>query len=147
MGITGKSIFFRYAFIRRNIRRKSGRKEKYMNCWCSQALFEQIFHTAGLTEDEIRSFQRRCARKLRLNKSKIGSVLGRWNPRDHSDTKQKVIEDIMKKIKNHEQGEYFYYSRWKYPRQEDIYQLVVEPEGSYLCHVNQQKYYEFEDMG
>ena len=57
------------------------------------------------------------------------------------------IEDIMEKIKNHEQGEYFYYSRWKYPRQEDIYQLVVEPEGSYLCHVNRQKYYEFEDMG
>ena len=53
----------------------------------------------------------------------------------------------MEKIKNHEQGEYFYYSRWKYPRQEDIYQLVVEPEGSYLCHVNRQKYYEFEDMG
>ena len=113
----------------------------------SQALFEQIFHTAGLTEDEIRSFQRRCAEKLRLNKSKIGSVLGRWNPRDHSDTKKNVIEDIMEKIKNHEQGEYFYYSRWKYPRQEDIYQLVVEPEGSYLCHVNRQKYYEFEDMG
>ena len=95
----------------------------------NRALFEQIFHTAGLTEDEIRS------------------VLGRWNPRDHSDTKKNVIEDIMEKIKNHEQGEYFYYSRWKYPRQEDIYQLVVEPEGNYLCHVNRQKYYEFEVMG
>lgn len=109
-------------------------------------LFEQVFHRAGLTEDEVRSFQRRCAGKLKLNKTQIGTVLGRWNPKDHSDTKQRVIEDIMEKVRNHEQGEYFYYTRRKYPKQEDIYQLAVEPGGSYLCHVNRQKYYVFEDM-
>ncbi len=108
-------------------------------------LFEQVFQKAGLTEDEVLSFKRRFARKLKLNKSNIDSVLGRWNPKYHSGTKKEVINDIMEKIKNHEPGEYFYYSRQKYSKQEDVYQLVVEEDGSYFCHVNKQKYYEFEN--
>lgn len=108
-------------------------------------LFEQVFEEAGLTDDEVLSFKRRFAEKLRLNKSKIGSALGRWNPRYHSNTKKEVIEDIMEKVKNQEQGEYFYYSGRKYSRQEEVYQLVVEQDGSYFCHVNKQKYYEFKD--
>ncbi len=113
----------------------------------SQAeLFEQVFCTAGLTADEVLSFKRRSAKKLRLSKSKIDSILGRWNPKYHSNTKKEVIEDIIEKIRNQEQGEYFYYSKWKHLEQEDIYQLVVEQDGNYFCHVNQQKYYEFEDM-
>lgn len=108
-------------------------------------LFEQVFREAGLTGDEILSFKRRFARRLRLNKSNIDYVLGRWNPRYHSNTKKEVIDDIMEKIKNQEQGEYFYYSRRKFSEQEDVYQLVVEQDGSYFCHVNKQKYYEFEN--
>ena len=108
-------------------------------------LFERVFQKAGLTEDEVLSFKRRSAKKLRLNKSKISSVLGRWNPRYHSNTKKEVIDDILEKIRNQEHGEYFYYSRRKYPEQEDVYQLVVEQDGNYICHVNKQKYYEFED--
>lgn len=111
----------------------------------SQAgLFEQVFHTAGLTEDEVLSFKRRSAKKLRLNKSKVGSVLGRWNPKDHSNSKKEVVEDIIQKVRSREQGEYFYYSRWK-NQEEDVYQLVVDQKGNYFCHVNRQKYYEFED--
>lgn len=108
-------------------------------------LFEQVFQAAGLTEDEVLSFKRRFAQKLRLNKSKIDSVLGRWNPKYHSNTKREVIDDIMEKIKNQEQGEYFYYSKQKYSERKDVYQLVVERDGSYFCHVNKQKYYEFEN--
>lgn len=109
-------------------------------------LFGQVFQEAGLTDDEVLFFKRRFAQKLRLNKSKIDSVLGRWNPKYHSNTKKEVIDDIMEKIKNQEQGEYFYYSKQKYSEQEDVYQLVVEQDSSYFCHVNKQKYYEFENM-
>ncbi|MCI9440976.1 MAG: hypothetical protein HFH15_07025 [Ruminococcus sp.] len=108
-------------------------------------LFEQVFEAAGLTEDEVLSFKRRFAQKLKLNRTKIDSVLGRWNPKYHSNTKKEVINDIMEKIKNKEQGEYFYYSKQKYSEQKDVYQLVVEQDGSYFCHVNKQKYYEFEN--
>ena len=111
----------------------------------SQAeLFEQVFHAAGLTEDEVLLLKRRSAKKLRLNKSKVESVLGRWNPKDHSNSKKEVVEDIIRKVRNQEPGEYFYYSRWK-DQEEDVYQLVVGQEGNYFCHVNRQKYYEFED--
>lgn len=133
--ILAKAMLLAEAYLELGFPYESGRE-----------LFEQVFHRAGLTEDEVRSFQRRCAGKLKLNKTQIGTVLGRWNPKDHSDTKQRVIEDIMEKVRNHEQGEYFYYTRRKYPKQEDIYQLAVEPGGSYLCHVNRQKYYVFEDL-
>lgn len=73
----------------------------------------------------------------------IESVLGRWNPKDHSNSKKEVVEDIIQKVRNQEPGEYFYYSKWK--DQEDVYQLVVGQEENYFCHVNRQKYYEFED--
>ena len=108
-------------------------------------LFEQVFEAAGLTEDEVLSFKRRFAQKLKLNRTKIDSVLGRKNPKYHSNTKKEVINDIMEKIKNKEQWEYFYYSKQKYSEQKDVYQLVVEQDGSYFCHVNKQKYYEFEN--
>lgn len=108
-------------------------------------LFEQVFHEAGLTDDEVLFFKRRFAQRLKLSKSKIDFILGRWNPKYHSNTKKEVIDDIMEKIKNQEQGEYFYYSKQKYSKQEDVYQLVVERDSSYFCHVNKQKYYEFEN--
>ncbi len=110
-------------------------------------LFEQVFRESGLTDDEVLFFKRRFAQKLKLNKSKIGSVLGRWNPRYHSNTKKEVVEDILEKIRKKEPGEYFYYSRRKNSKQEDVYQLVIGSEGSYFCHVNEQRYYEFENMG
>lgn len=110
-------------------------------------LFDRVFKEAGLTEDEILLFKQRFAQKLKPGKSKISSVIGRWNPRYHSAAKKQVVAEIIEKVRNCEQGEYFYYSGREGSKEMDVYQLVVEPEGSYFCHVNEQRYYEFENMG
>ena len=107
-----------------------------------EELFEEVFQKAGMTEDEVLSFKRRSAEKLNPGKSSIGMVLGKWNPVYHSGNKKDVIEDILRKIRNQEVGEYFYYTKQNHSERMNVFQLVVQEECSYLCLLNEQKYYE-----
>lgn len=73
-------------------------------------------------------------KRVKLTKAQIRSMIGRWRPsRENPMTIGELVEDIIKKVKEHQTGRYIYrYCRSDCTSGEDaeIYELVVGREES-----------------
>ena len=86
-------------------------------------------------------------KKVKLNKTQVRSMIGKWRPsRENPMTIGEVVEDIIKKVKDHQMGRYIYrYCRTDCSSEEDaeIYELVVGEEESYFHDVRKFRFYTF----
>ncbi len=84
---------------------------------------------------------------MKLTKAQIRSMIGRWRPsRENPMTIGELVEDIIKKVKEHQTGRYIYrYCRSDCTSGEDaeIYELVVGREESYFYDVRKFRFYTF----
>ena len=86
-------------------------------------------------------------KRVKLTKAQIRSMIGRWRPsRENPMTIGELVEDIIKKVKEHQTGRYIYrYCRSDCTSGEDaeIYELVVGREESYFYDVRKFRFYTF----
>lgn len=86
---------------------------------------------------------------VRLNRTQIRSIIGKWKPSKHNPmTIQEVISDIIQKVSGNQYGRYIYQyhrSSDKEAQIPDTYELVVTQERSYFHDVNNFKFYTFLD--
>ena len=90
----------------------------------------------------------RANRGIRLNKTNIRNILGRWNPKLHSMKIEHAVEDIISKATNREIGEYLYYAgkvladNGQERLYEKTFKLYIKENEIILHDICRNKYYE-----
>lgn len=90
----------------------------------------------------------RANRGIKINKTNIRNILGRWNPKLHSMRIDYVVEDIIIKVTDQQIGEYTYYSgkaladNGQEKLYEKTFKLYIKEKESILQDVCGNRYYE-----
>lgn len=107
----------------------------------------EILKKTGKTREDF--FPKGCllGKRIKLTKSQVRGMIGRWRPsRDSPMTIGELVDDIIRKVKNHEEGRYIYqYHRTDVTTQGDIevYELVINKDESYFYDVKKFRFYTF----
>lgn len=109
----------------------------------------ELLSLMGKTKEDFYPYGFFLGRKIGLTKPQVRSMIGKWKPsKENPMTISEVVDDIILKVSNHQEGHYIYeYSR-KYaghPAEPEIYELVIGKESSYFYDVSNLKYYTFEE--
>ncbi|XCP84113.1 hypothetical protein ABXS75_13680 [Roseburia hominis] len=108
-------------------------------------LFDKVVDMCGLDKDEV--FPRRFygAVKVKLNKSQVRGMLRRWTPSRVEGMKiGQVVEDIMEKVKAHQEGIYYYRNCLNDTKMgDDIYELIITKEECYFHDIKCDRYFVF----
>lgn len=133
-----KAVLHIYCYLELGYPYDLGRKE-----------FNLILQYLGKEEEELFPKKKYKYNKIALNRANVKKILGRWNPKLHCMKIDEVIEDIMKKIKNKDCGEYSYYSGRVLIKTDEeclwerTFKLYVDVEETIFHHLNENKYYFF----
>lgn len=107
-----------------------------------KALFDMVLRKAGFSSEYISGLQK-ANPKIRLTKSKIRSLIGRWPASSYnSHTVTEVVDDIIARTANREIGYYKYYTSKKDGTYTALYQLTVSNDYVLFHDVFLNKYYE-----
>lgn len=76
---------------------------------------------------------------VRVNRTQLKRILGRWLPIREGMKKEEAVDDIMKHILKNEIGEYSYISR------KGKFELIIKPDEIYAIHLTEytEKFYTF----
>lgn len=88
--------------------------------------------------------------RIRLTKTQISDLLGRWNPRLHSMKAAEAVKDIYDKVLFNTEGVFLYHSGRLLAQDEDdalwekTFRLFIQSGEAILYDVNKNRYYIFE---
>lgn len=109
-------------------------------------LFDEICEATGIDISLLTHYNLDDAEEIRLNKSQIRRMIGRWNPHIHSMPINDVIDDIIYKVVNEQYGIYHYYSGQvtdennnQIPK--DTYELTITDGRALFRNVRKDVYY------
>lgn len=116
------------------------------------ALYNDICALADTTMEELLGNYTSMAKTIKLSRQGIYGLIGKWMPsRKNPIKKSDVVEDIMDKLVNHREGQYYYcYEKGQsgnsYPEmmRKDLYKLVINREESFFLDLKQFRIYTFE---
>lgn len=86
--------------------------------------------------------------QIKLNKSQVRSMIGKWNAANSMPIAQ-VVDDIIDKVKNHKEGIYYYKNTGSKKElfdgkvNGDVYELVIKKNDCYFHDVRKKKYFTF----
>lgn len=107
-----------------------------------KVLFDMVLRKAGFSREYILGLQK-ANHKIRLNKSKIRALIGRWPASSYnSHTVTEVVDDIITRTVNREIAYYKYYTSKKDGTYTALYQLTVSNDYVLFHDVFLNKYYE-----
>lgn len=72
--------------------------------------FQAVLERMGKEAEEVFPESRYFYRKLKLNKTNVRNLLGKWNSRLQSMKVEEVVSDIIEKVQEKKEGEYVYHS-------------------------------------
>lgn len=115
-------------------------------------LYNEICSLADTSMEELLENCTCISKRVKVSRQGIYSLIGKWMPGKKNPMKKSdVVEDIMDKLINHRQGQYYYcYERYyvgnKCPETEkkNMYKLVINQEESYFFDLKQFRIYIFE---
>ena len=101
----------------------------------------------GKEAEEVFPESRYFYRKLKLNKTNVRNLLGKWNSRLQSMKVEEVVSDIIEKVQEKKEGEYVYHSGkviketkektlW-----EHTFKLFVKQDEAVFYDINKNKHY------
>ncbi len=134
-----KTISHIYAYLELGFPYERGKQE-----------FLKVTSYLDIDIDYIFPEQKWRNQKILLTKTNIRNLLGRWNPGLHCMKISDVVEDIIEKVQNRQEGEYLYHSGKILTQEgsetlwENTFKLYIEENEAILQDVNRQKYYELE---
>ncbi len=92
-------------------------------------------------------------KKIRLCRSKVRAMIGKWMPSEITPlTIGQVVEDIIKKVKDREIGNYYYVYHRSTGMKDDImkenrYELIITETECFFWDMNNFRFYTFHDYG
>lgn len=117
-----------------------------------RALYGELCALAGTDMEKVMGSCAGLAKPVKVSRASIRSLIGKWMPnKNNSMTKSDVVEDIIDKLENQKEGQYYYnYEKsWLRNRQSeeakrDLYKLVINQEESFLLDLKKFRIYTFE---
>lgn len=113
-------------------------------------IFDMVLLELGYSKEKIFPKDFYKADKIKLNKSQVRSMIRKWKP-GNKYTISEVVQDIITKVKLHQDGIYFYINSGTKKDDEetnikgDIYELVINKEECYFHDLKRKKYFTFYD--
>ncbi len=131
-----KAIWHIYAYLELGFPFESGTEE-----------FQAVLERMGKEAEEVFPESRYFYRKLKLNKTNVRNLLGKWNSRLQSMKVEEVVSDIIEKVQEKKEGEYVYHSGkviketkektlW-----EHTFKLFVKQDEAVFYDINKNKHY------
>lgn len=116
------------------------------------ALYNEICALAETSMEELLESYIGMAKTIKVSRQGIYGLVGKWMPsRKNQMKKSEVVDDIMDKLVNNREGEYYYcYERGRnrnsYPEmmKKDLYKLVINREERFFLDLKQFRIYTFE---
>lgn len=103
-------------------------------------IFNKILEKLGTTKELRFPKKFYVAKKIKVNKTQVRSMIGRWPASQNQDMKiDEVVEDIINKIKMKECGIYYY----QCIAMKDIYELVISEEEMFFHDLRRGIFYTF----
>jgi hypothetical protein len=99
-------------------------------------------------DEDLEALKKRRYPRIKLSKSNIRSLMGRWNPVLHSMTITEVVDDIYEKTFEKLEGEYLYHCGKIISSQDEeclwqhTYKLYINDGDALFQDVNRYKYYQ-----
>lgn len=131
-----KAVWHIYAYLELGFPFESGAKE-----------FQAVLSHLGKSAEEVFPPSRYFYRKMKLNKTNIRNLLGKWNSRLQSMKVEEAVLDIIDKIQEKREGEYIYHSGRVVEQTEQktlwehTFKLYVKQDEAIFYDVNKNKYY------
>lgn len=115
-------------------------------------LYNDICTLAGTSMEELLEGCTSMAKPVKVSRNGIYGLIGKWMPsKKYPMKKSDVVDDIIDKLANHREGEYYYcYEKGQsgncYPEllRKDIYKLIINREESFFLDLKQFCIYIFE---
>lgn len=116
------------------------------------ALYREICSLADTSMEELLENCTCISKRVKVSRQGICSLIGKWMPGKKNPMKKSdVVEDIMDKLINRKEGEYYYCYQKYYAgnkcletEKKDIYKLVINQEESFFLDLKQFRIYTFE---
>lgn len=131
-----KAVWHIYAYLELGFPFESGAKE-----------FQAVLSHMGKSAEEVFPASRYFCRKVKLNKTNIRNLLGKWNSRLQSMKVEEAVTDIIKKIQEKQEGEYIYHSGKAIEETADktlwehTFKLYVKQDEAIFYDINKNKFY------
>ncbi len=117
-----------------------------------RALYNELCILAGTDMEKLMESCGGMAKQVKVSRPSIRSLIGKWMPnKKNSMTKSEVVEDIIDKLENQREGQYYYNYEKSWPKnrqseeeKRDLYKLVINQEESFLLDLKQFRIYTFE---
>ena len=105
-----------------------------------EEIFDKILKSLGKTGELEFPKKFYSANTIKLNKTQVRSMLGRWPTSSRQEMKvQEVVEDIIRKVQNREEGVWYY----KCEMTEDMYELVISEQNMFFHDLRRCIFYTF----
>ena len=110
-----------------------------------RALYNELCILAGTDMEKLMESCGGMAKQVKVSRPSIRSLIGKWMPnKKNSMTKSEVVEDIIDKLENQREGQYYYNYEKSWPKnrqseeeKRDLYKLVINQEESFLLVLRQ----------
>ena len=140
----------------------NGKNKKYLYCailyiqaylefgFDYDVLFDKVINELGYSKEEVFPKDFYKADKVKLNKSQVRSMIRKWKPGNKS-TIAEVVQDIITKVKLHQEGIYYYVNSGtkkdigEMDITSDVYELVINKSECYFHDIRRKKYFTFDD--
>lgn len=110
--------------------------------------FDAVLQNLGTDRKTIFPKRFYQSTKIKLNKSQVRSMIGKWNA-SNSMTISEVVDDIINKVKQHKEGIYYYKNNrggkieTKDAISGELYELVINGKDCYFHDIKRRKYFTF----
>lgn len=103
--------------------------------------FDRILSSLDTSREQVFPSAYYNAAKIKLAKATIGRIFYNWkSPSKNGKTKSQIIDEIINKVKNHDQGVYTYYNNYG-----NVYVLVINEVECYIHDQTRHLFFTFED--
>ena len=112
-----------------------------------QEEFDSVLHLLGKNREDLFPKSKWNLIRVPLSKTKINTILGKWNPKLQSMKVTEAVDDIICHAKNREEGTYLYHCGKVIAEEGDeklwqnTFRLYINQDEAILHNVNQNRYY------
>lgn len=109
--------------------------------------FDSVLHILGKNREDLFPKNRWNHARVPLSKSRINTILGKWNPKLQSMKVADAVDDIIYHAKNREEGTYLYHcgkviaEKGEEKLWQNTFKLYISQKEAILHNVNQNRYY------